>query len=90
MANKTMGAWVVCPYYQGYGKKSLLCEWLVKGCGVSIRFPDEDAREHYQKQLCCSLEAYHRCPVARMMDKRYERQGRENGQGALPPAPCKG
>lgn len=60
-----------CPFYIAEGKRGVRCEGLVKGSSLRLNFNREKSFLHFRENHCCSMQ-WEQCPIARMLDAKYE------------------
>ena len=64
-------AWAYCPFYIGHTQQVIHCEGAVDGCAIHLAF----AHPKYQREhrfAYCERRAYKDCPVAKMLEAKYE------------------
>lgn len=87
MTNWTCSALVVCPYYLRENERQVVCEGLLEGMEMSLRFASRIDKIAHQRRVCCSWGYKTACPYAAMLEARYQagkaRKGDEGEDGDL-------
>lgn len=60
-----------CPYYGREREGKLYCE------GVTIKFPDQEAREEIVRDYCSDPGNYQNCMICKMLSSYYDRKYKE-------------
>lgn len=71
-----------CPFYQRERTLSITCEGLIDKTMMQIKFPDADMRLQHQRCYCRSIERWHLCLYARILELKYEAHERRLQKGA--------
>jgi len=71
MANVSMGAKTVCPFYLHEAKFSITCEGLI-GAAILSRFGSVEEKLAHQEAVCCGFGYTKLCPLAAALMKKYE------------------
>lgn len=61
-----------CPFYQRERTLSITCEGLMDKTMMQIKFPDAEMRLRHQRCYCRSIERWHLCPYARILELKYK------------------
>lgn len=77
MAHTVGGGRTRCPYYLREDRLCIDCEGFAGGSTVTQTFVDEAAKERWQARRCFTMQYGRRCPVAKVLEAKYERQYRE-------------
>lgn len=75
MASTTGGAHAVCPFYIREYKRSITCEGVGQSDEILHRFSGGQEKAEFQRRYCFGY-GFYRCPVARMLWEKYEKDVR--------------
>lgn len=56
----------VCPYFIWDDRTKIGCEGK-----ITLKFPDKKSLAEYADRFCCSIDNYPNCPVAKMIEEKY-------------------
>lgn len=79
MANKSINADAICPFFITESQKSITCEGIIADQTVT-RFYSEEEKKMYEKLYCTKYD-YESCEICRALSKKYHRA--ENEQGGM-------
>lgn len=71
MANKQEDHLVKCPYYKTNANQVIRCEGIEEGMATHLTFADHAQLINYKGRYCRKM-AYMACPLARMLEGKYE------------------
>jgi len=64
-----IGIYAVCPFYKGYYRKTIYCEFKNK------TFTGNPERNSYCKNNCCSMDGMKQCKRYIVLMQRYDTAG---------------
>ena len=71
MPNEYHSVDVVCPYYRDQDKHTIMCEGIGDRTTLRVCYPSRARVEAYQRDYCNSMDGYKECPIATMLNERY-------------------
>ena len=72
MPNYRGGVKAICPYYQHESKYTITCEGIFENSQQQVKFSTKEDKVKHVLQVCSSFGYSRLCPVARMLEKKYE------------------
>lgn len=66
-----------CPYFKRERGNAVVCEGATDGSVLLLAFDDTERREAWQACRCEQLDYAQRCPIAAMLEKKYEGTNRD-------------
>ena len=62
---------IVCPYYRCSDPYHICCEGVTEDTSIKVTFGDPKKTANYKHCFCRSIEAYKRCKVCDMLERKY-------------------
>ena len=72
MANYSGVAKAICPYYQHESEYTITCEGIFENSQQQVKFRTKADKVKHVSEVCSSFGYSRLCPVARMLEKKYE------------------
>lgn len=72
MSNKHEDHLVQCPYYKTNASQVIYCEGLEDGMAIHMAFASHAQLIDYKGRFCRRMN-YGACPLARILEEKYER-----------------
>ncbi len=72
MPNYRGGVKAICPYYQHESKYTITCEGIFENSQQQVKFSTKADKMRHVSEVCSSFGYSRFCPVARMLEKKYE------------------
>lgn len=59
----------ICPFYHREDEVGIYCEGVNDDSSIKLIHYSSDEKKRYRRRYCC--KEYKRCPIARMLYKKY-------------------
>ncbi len=63
--------WAKCPFYKGHTNQVIHCEGAVEQAATHLAFAQPRLQRDHRLRFCEKM-AYGKCPVAKMLEEKYE------------------
>lgn len=73
MANQWEYVTVMCPYFLGTGRQSIVCEGSVDRCNIRNEFTYKIDKQLHKENYCNS--DYEKCRIWQMLEGKYDEHG---------------
>lgn len=74
MGKRAQSLVAICPFYKSESSQVIQCEGLQPNSAIHMAFGSPADKKQYAIRLCKSWD-YGECPVAQMLNARYEDSG---------------
>lgn len=64
----------VCPFYRWQQNQKICCEGIVDNSTLHLAFAVPEDRLRQVVQHCNSINGYPTCPIAKMLNEKYEQE----------------